>query len=361
MPSPARRQSTGKMRKREPRHDHRTHPSRADHRSGAPSAAPSRSPAASVATRTELGPNFACESVSGRSRSPTTSGRSPASRSRRVRTHLALRPAAAGPRRRRHPARTMNPGWTRPGARREPRPASSACDPARQGRLRQPDALLQGPRRGHRRRGRPRLRLHHARPAPPPATWPARSAAAAARAGLDSCVFIPPDLETGSRRRPRSTAAELIAIDGTYDDVNRFCCELIGDELGESWGFVNVNLRPYYAEGSKTLAYEIAEQLGWRLPEQIVVPVASGSQLTKIDKGFRSWSSSAWSRTRPTRSSAPRRPAARPVSAAYKAGIDVVRPVSSRTPSPSRWRSATRPTAPTCSTSPGAPAARSRT
>ena len=76
----------------------------------------------------------------------------------------------------------------------------------------------------------------------------------------------------------------LVAVRGSYDDVNRLASEIAGEEDG--WAFVNVNVRPYYAEGSKTLAYEIAEQLGWRLPEQVVVPVASGSQLTKIDKGF---------------------------------------------------------------------------
>jgi threonine synthase len=77
----------------------------------------------------------------------------------------------------------------------------------------------------------------------------------------------------------------LIAIEGTYDDVNKLASEIAAEE--EGWAFVNVNVRPYYAEGSKTLGYEIAEQLGWRLPDQVVVPVASGAQLTKIDKGFR--------------------------------------------------------------------------
>nr|BFE84073.1 hypothetical protein GCM10020093_066740 [Planobispora longispora] len=111
--------------------------------------------------------------------------------------------------------------------------------------------------------------------------------AAAARAGLDACVFIPADLEQAKIVMASVYGGRLVGIDGTYDDVNRFCSELIGDELGDKWGFVNVNLRPYYAEGSKTLAYEIAEQLGWRIPDQIIVPVASGSQLTKIDKGFK--------------------------------------------------------------------------
>ena len=78
---------------------------------------------------------------------------------------------------------------------------------------------------------------------------------------------------------------DLIAVDGNYDDVNRLATELAAEH--EDWAFVNVNVRPYYAEGSKTLGYEVAEQLGWRLPDQVVVPMASGSQLTKVDKGFR--------------------------------------------------------------------------
>ncbi len=119
----------------------------------------------------------------------------------------------------------------------------------------------------------------------------------------------------------------LVAIDGSYDDVNRFCSELIGDELGDRWGFVNVNLRPYYAEGSKTLAYEIAEQLGWRLPDQIIVPVASGSQLTKIDKGFKELVALGLVEDRPYKIFAAQAEGCSPVSAAYKAGHDVIRPV----------------------------------
>lgn len=110
--------------------------------------------------------------------------------------------------------------------------------------------------------------------------------AAAARAGFRSCVFIPHDLEQGKVVMAAVYGGELVGIEGNYDDVNRFCSELIGDPLGEGWGFVNVNLRPYYGEGSKTLAYEICEQLGWRLPDQLVIPIASGSQFTKIDKGL---------------------------------------------------------------------------
>jgi threonine synthase len=151
--------------------------------------------------------------------------------------------------------------------------------------------------------------------------------AAAARAGLDSCVFIPANLEKEKVVVASVYGGRLIAIDGTYDDVNRFCSELIGDELGEKWGFVNVNLRPYYAEGSKTLAYEIAEQLGWRLPEQIVVPVASGSQLTKIDKGFRELVKLGLVEDTPYKVIGAQGSGCSPVSQAYKAGIDVIRPV----------------------------------
>jgi threonine synthase len=151
--------------------------------------------------------------------------------------------------------------------------------------------------------------------------------AAAARAGLDSCVFIPAGLETGKVVMAAIYGGRLVAIDGTYDEVNRFCSELIGDEAGEGWGFVNVNLRPYYAEGSKTLSYEIAEQLGWKLPEQIVIPVASGSQLTKIDKGFKELIALGLVEDRPYRIFGAQAEGCSPVSAAYKAGHDVVKPV----------------------------------
>jgi len=151
--------------------------------------------------------------------------------------------------------------------------------------------------------------------------------AAAARAGLDACVFIPSDLEKEKIAVASVYGGRLIAIDGTYDEVNRFCSELIGDELGEKWGFVNVNLRPYYAEGSKTLAYEIAEQLGWRLPEQIVIPVASGSQLTKIDKGFRELVKLGLVKDTPYKVIGAQGSGCSPVSQAYKDGIDVIRPV----------------------------------
>ncbi len=111
-------------------------------------------------------------------------------------------------------------------------------------------------------------------------------AAHAARAGAESVVFIPADLEAAKVVTTAVYGGALVAVDGTYDDVNRLCSELVeSDELGDT-AFVNVNLRPFYAEGSRTLAFEVAEQLGWRIPAQVVVPMASGELLTKVDKGF---------------------------------------------------------------------------
>ncbi|MFC7326450.1 threonine synthase [Marinactinospora rubrisoli] len=151
--------------------------------------------------------------------------------------------------------------------------------------------------------------------------------AAAARAGFESCVFIPAGLEEAKVRMAAVYGGKVVAIDGNYDDVNRFCSELIGDPAGEDWGFVNVNLRPYYGEGSKTLAYEIAEQLGWRLPEQIIVPIASGSQLTKIDKGFRELVRLGLVEDRPYRIFGAQATGCAPVARAWEQGHDVIQPV----------------------------------
>ncbi|MGW0699476.1 threonine synthase [Streptomyces sp. NPDC002867] len=150
--------------------------------------------------------------------------------------------------------------------------------------------------------------------------------AAAARAGFRSCVFIPHDLEQGKVIMAAVYGGELVGIEGNYDDVNRFCSELIGDPAGEGWGFVNVNLRPYYAEGSKTLAYEICEQLGWRLPDQIVIPIASGSQLTKIDKGLQELIKLGLVEDKPYKIFGAQAEGCSPVSVAFKAGHDVVKP-----------------------------------
>ncbi|MBA3370135.1 MAG: threonine synthase [Thermoleophilaceae bacterium] len=112
-------------------------------------------------------------------------------------------------------------------------------------------------------------------------------AAHAAAAGLESYVFIPADLEEQKVLATGIYGTHLVAVNGSYDDVNRLCTELSSER--RDWAFVNVNVRPYYAEGSKTLGYEIAEQLGWELPDRVVVPIASGSLFTKIARGFEEW------------------------------------------------------------------------
>ena len=111
-------------------------------------------------------------------------------------------------------------------------------------------------------------------------------AAHAAAAGIDSFVFVPSNLEEQKLLATDVYGTTLVGVNGNYDDVNRLCTQL-AEERG--WAFVNVNLRPYYAEGSKTLAYETAEQLGWRLPDKVVCPIASGSLFTKIGRGFSEW------------------------------------------------------------------------
>jgi threonine synthase len=111
-------------------------------------------------------------------------------------------------------------------------------------------------------------------------------AAQAAALGLQSYVFIPSNLEEQKVIATGVYGTNLVSVRGNYDDVNRLCTELSADR---DWAFVNVNMRPYYAEGSKTLAYEIAEQLGWELPDRIVAPIASGSLYTKIARGFQEW------------------------------------------------------------------------
>jgi threonine synthase len=150
-------------------------------------------------------------------------------------------------------------------------------------------------------------------------------AAAAARAGWQSVVLIPSSLERAKVLTTAVYDGALIAVDGTYDDVNRLATELAAEH--EDWAFVNVNVRPYYAEGSKTLGYEVAEQLGWRLPDQVVVPIGSGSQLTKVDKGFQELSELGLVQPAPYRVFGAQASGCSPVSAAFKAGHDVVVPV----------------------------------
>jgi len=150
-------------------------------------------------------------------------------------------------------------------------------------------------------------------------------AAAGARAGMKTVVFIPYDLETPKIVTSAVYTDSLVAVKGNYDDVNRLASEIAGEE--EGWAFVNVNVRPYYAEGSKTLGYEVAEQLGWRLPRQVVIPVASGSQLTKVDKGFSELVRLGLVDDAPYTIFGAQAEGCSPVSQAFKAGHDVVRPV----------------------------------
>jgi threonine synthase len=150
-------------------------------------------------------------------------------------------------------------------------------------------------------------------------------AAAAARAGIRSVVLVPADLEPQKIILTSVYGGTFVTVDGTYDDVNRLASELAGEH--EDWAFVNVNVRPYYAEGSKTLGFEIAEQLGWRVPEQVVVPIASGAQLVKVDKGFRELTSLGLVPQAPWRVFGAQATGCAPVSAAFTAGHDVVRPV----------------------------------
>jgi threonine synthase len=150
-------------------------------------------------------------------------------------------------------------------------------------------------------------------------------AAAASRAGIRSVVLVPADLELQKILTTAVYGGTFVTVDGTYDDVNRLASELAGEH--EDWAFVNVNVRPYYAEGSKTLGFEIAEQLGWRLPDQIVVPIASGAQLVKIDKGFGEFVSLGLVPDKPWKVFGAQASGCAPVSAAFANGWDVVKPV----------------------------------
>jgi threonine synthase len=153
-------------------------------------------------------------------------------------------------------------------------------------------------------------------------------AAHATHAGLRSVVFIPSDLERSKVVQTAVYGQTLVAVDGTYDDVNRLCSEIA--EM-EDWAFVNVNVRPYYAEGSKTLGYEVAEQLGWRLPEQVVVPMASGSLLTKVDKAFRELGRLGLVDATPYRVFGAQATGCSPIATAFENGWDAVKPVKPAT------------------------------
>jgi len=155
-------------------------------------------------------------------------------------------------------------------------------------------------------------------------------AAHAARAGMRHVVFIPSNLEAGKVVTTAVYGPSLIAVDGSYDDVNRLCAELASEQ--PTWAFVNVNLRTYYAEGSKTLAFETAEQLGWEAPDHVVVPVASGSQLTKIAKGFRELYKVGLLTEEPhVRISGAQAEGCSPVATAFAGGHDYIRPVKPST------------------------------
>jgi threonine synthase len=149
-------------------------------------------------------------------------------------------------------------------------------------------------------------------------------AAHAAGAGLKSYVLIPADLEQSKVLNSLVYGTEVIGIHGPYDQVNRLCSEIAGKY---GWGFVNVNLRPYYAEGSKTMGFEIAEQLGWRLPRHTVAPMASGSLLTKIAKSYQEAIKVGLIDEQPFSIHGAQATGCNPISAAFKAGTDLIRPV----------------------------------
>ncbi len=154
------------------------------------------------------------------------------------------------------------------------------------------------------------------------------TAAIAAHAGLECCVFIPSDLEAGKVLGTLIYNPTLMSVHGNYDQVNRLCSEVANTH---GWGFVNINLRPYYSEGSKTLAYEVAEQLGWQLPDHIVAPLASGSLFTKIYKGFREFVEVGLVEDQNVRFSGAQAEGCNPIATAFKEGRDFITPVKPNT------------------------------
>jgi threonine synthase len=149
-------------------------------------------------------------------------------------------------------------------------------------------------------------------------------AAHSAAAGLPSYVFIPSDLEEPKILATGAYGAHVIGVRGNYDDVNRLCMEVSADH---PWAFVNVNVRPYYAEGSKTLAFEIAEQLSWEIPDRIVAPIASGSLFTKLARGFEQWVEAGLLEDKVPVMNGAQAEGCSPVAQAFAAGTDVCRPV----------------------------------
>ena len=154
------------------------------------------------------------------------------------------------------------------------------------------------------------------------------TAAIAAHAGLDCCVFIPSDLEAGKVLGTLIYSPTVMSVHGNYDQVNRLCSEVANTH---GWGFVNINLRPYYSEGSKTLGYEVAEQLGWQLPDHIVAPLASGSLFTKIYKGFQEFIKVGLVEDKPVRFSGAQAEGCSPIAQAYRDGRDFITPVKPNT------------------------------
>src|SRR5205809_916479 len=153
-------------------------------------------------------------------------------------------------------------------------------------------------------------------------------AANAASAGLKSYVFIPADLETGKVQGSLVFGTNVIGIHGTYDEVNRLCSEIAGKY---GWAFVNVNIRPYYAEGSKAMGYEIIEQLGWRVPQHTVVPMASGSLLTKVQKSYQEFTKLGLAPETTYHVHGAQATGCAPISTAQKAGLDFFKPVKPNT------------------------------
>ncbi len=153
-------------------------------------------------------------------------------------------------------------------------------------------------------------------------------AAHAARAGMSSYIFIPADLERGKVVGAAIYGPTLVAINGSYDDVNRLCSELADTY---PWAFVNINMRPYYAEGSKTLGYEVAEQLGWQAPAHCIVPSASGSMFTKIWKGLHEFEDLGLIPKVHTHMHMTQAEGCAPIAEAYEAGMTRVRPVKPNT------------------------------
>jgi len=154
-------------------------------------------------------------------------------------------------------------------------------------------------------------------------------AAHAARAGMRACVFVPAGIERGKILASAIYGPTVVEVDGSYDEVNRLCAE-IGEE--HHWAFLNVNMRPYYSEGGKTLAFEIAEQLGWRIPSDVIIPIASGNLLVKIHRGFQELAAVGLieAESSPAIHGAQPRGCA-PVSTAFKAGTDAILPVRPET------------------------------